>query len=257
MRGLLTVLLALSLATGFGSVTAEAKSIFEKTMEDQGISAWKKGDFKRARRWLSTDETAEKPLSWYYLGLMYENGQGGFDIDIRRAEKLYHRAAEKGIPEAMLAIADIHARGGAGVRPNSSVARAWHERAADAGSLKGMMLLAYDYAGAHGLPPDYQRARIWFEQVAATGNGEAMNGIANLYRNGHGVDVNMVEALKWYRLAVKYGYADAAGSEALLSRILDPAQQADASNRMLEWEILTGRAPDPNAVPAAAPKAKP
>ena len=248
--------LAFVLPLGLVAGEAGAKSIFERTQEDQGVSAFKKGNYKRARIWLSTDETADKPLSWFYLGRMYEEGLGGFDIDIRRAERLYHRAAEKGIVEAMLAIADIHARGGAGVRPNFSVARAWHERAADAGNKRAMLLLAQDYAGANGLPPDYQRARIWFEQAADAEMGEAMAGLANLYRNGQGVDVNMVEALKWYRLAVKYGHADSAGPESLLSRVLTPAQVQDAGQRALEWEILTGKVPDPNAPPPADGKAE-
>jgi len=68
----------------------------------------------------------------------------------------------------------------------------WHERAADAGNKRAMLLLAQDYAGANGLPPDYQRARIWFEQAADAEIGEAMAGLANLYRNGQGVDVNMI-----------------------------------------------------------------
>jgi len=104
-----------------------------------------------------------------------------------------------------------------------------------------MLLLAQDYAGANGLPPDYQRARIWFEQAADAEIGEAMAGLANLYRNGQGVDVNMVEALKWYRLAVKYGHADSAGPESLLSRVLTPAQVQDAGQRALEWESSPAR----------------
>lgn len=241
---------ALALPAGMAASDTQAKSIFERTQEDQGVKAFRQGDFKRARIWLSADENADKPRSWYFLGRMYEEGLGGFEIDYRRAERLYHRAAERGEVDAMLAIADIYARGGYGVRANSSVSRAWHERAAEAGSALGQLRLAQDYAGQTGLPPDYNRARLWFEQAAEAGLPQAMAGLGSLYRNGHGVEVSLVEALRWYRLAVKYGHAESAEAEAFLARLLDPAQLQDADARVLEWEVLTGRASDPNAPPA-------
>lgn len=237
------VILVIMLAGLAGS--AAAGSIFEKTQADQGISAFKSGNYDYARTWLSTKAAADDPRAWYYLGRMYQEGLGGFVVDIKRAEKLYHQSAEKGVTDAMLALADLYARGGGGIPANFGIARIWHEKAANAGDVNGMYLVARDLSGANGLPPDYPRARVWFEQAASAGNSEAMRALGDLYRNGQGVDVSMVEALKWYRLAVKAGNAEAQTGNNLLTRILPPASQVDADRRALEWEVLTGRAPAP------------
>lgn len=239
-RAVQKLFLAVILAAGAGN--AAAGSIFAKTSSGQGISAFKNGNYNYARKWLSTDEAASDPQAWYYLGRMYQDGLGGFVVDLKRAEKLYHQSAEQGVPEAMLALADLYARGG-GVKPNFAVAQVWHEKAARAGNIEGMFLVAQDLTGKNGRSPDYDRARIWFEQAASAGHGEAMRALGDLYRNGHGVEVSMVEALMWYRLAVKAGSAEAKSGEALLSRILPAAQQAEADGRAHEWEVLTGRAP--------------
>ncbi|MDI1301500.1 MAG: tetratricopeptide repeat protein [bacterium] len=232
--------LAVLLMSGAGSATAV--SIFDKTQADQGISAFKSGNYKYARTWLSTQAAADNPQAWYYLGRMYQEGLGGFVVDTKRAEKLYHQSAEQGVPEAMLALADLYSRG-SGVKPNLAMVQIWHEQAARAGNIDGMFLLGQDLSGKSGLPADYNRARIWFEQAASAGHGEAMRALGDLYRNGQGVDVSMIEALMWYRLAVKAGSVDAKTGETLLSRILPAGQQSDADNRAREWEVLTGRAP--------------
>lgn len=245
------VILVIALAGVAG--LASAASIFEKTQVDQGISAYKSGDYSYARTWLSTEAAANDPRAWYYLGRMYQDGLGGFVVDLPRAERLYHQAAEKGVVEAMLALADLYSRGG-GVRPNFGIARIWHEKAARAGNLDAMLLLGKDLAGANGLPPNYPQARIWFEQAASAGNSEAMRSLGDLYRNGQGVEVSMVDALMWYRLAVRAGNADAQSGNNLLTRILPADKQADAERRALEWEVLTGRVPSPKVEQAADSK---
>ncbi len=231
-------LLWLSLALAGAGAEAEA-SLFKKNGVDQGITAFEEGNYSGARRWLSDQEAAEDPRAWYYLGQLYQQGLGGFPLDIKRAERLYHRAAEEGQPSSMLALADMFARG-AGVQANRSVARVWYEKAAKAGSVPAMLQLAYDLTGQYGLPPDYAKARVWFEQAAAEGNSEAMVGLATLYRNGRGVEVNRVEALKWYRLALRYGEPEAGSPEALLRQLTSSQEQAQADQLVQEWEGLVG-----------------
>jgi TPR repeat protein len=247
------VFLTIMLVSAAGNVAAV--SIFEKTQADQGVAAFKRGDYNYARIWLSTKAAADDPQAWYYLGRMYQEGLGGFAVDPKRAERLYHQAAEKGIPEAMLAVADIHARG-SGVRPNFAIARIWHEKAARLGNIDAMVLLGKDLTGANGLPANYDQARIWFEQAASAGNSEAMRALGDLYRNGYGVAVNMVDALMWYRLAVRAGNTEAQSGNNLLTRILSADKQADAERRALEWEVLTGRAPAPSQEQQAAESRK-
>ncbi len=239
VRELLLVMILAGMAGNAG-----AANLFEQTPADQGISAFKSGDYRHARTWLSTDEAANDPRAWYYLGRMFQDGLGGFVVDLSRAEKLYHQSAEKGQVDAMLALADLYSRGG-GVKPNFGVARIWHEKAARAGNVDAMVLLGKDFTGSNGLPPNYDQARIWFEQAASAGDSEAMRSLGDLYRNGQGVDVSMVDALMWYRLAVRAGNADAQSGNNLLTRILPADKQADAERRAQEWEVLTGRAPGP------------
>lgn len=230
--------LVAGLAVGHGQAEAW-KGVFERTLADRAVMAFQEGKYQRVRELLGTDETADDPRAWYVLGRMYQEGLGGYETDLLRAEKLYRAAAEAGHMDAMLALADLFARG-SGVRANSAVARVWYERAAKAGNVPAMVLLADDLAGLNGGMPDYERARIWYEQAAATGSSAAMAALGGFYRNGLGVELSFVDAVMWYRLALRNGSQDAVGAEALLVRFLSPAELAEADRRLAEWEQLTG-----------------
>lgn len=215
------------------------KGVFDRTLTDRAIMAFQEGRYERVRELLGTDETADDPGAWYVLGRMYQEGLGGYEVDMGRAERLYRAAAEAGHVDAMLALADLFARG-SGVNVNAAVARVWYERAAKAGNVPAMLLLANDLAGRNGAAPDYARARIWYEQAAAAGSGAAMAALGGFSRNGLGVDLSFVDAVMWYRLAMRHGSQDAVGAEALLVRFLAPAELAEVDRRLGEWEQLTG-----------------
>lgn len=236
------VVLVATLALGQGQAWAW-KGLFDRTLTDRAVLAFQEGKYSRVRDLLGTNETADDPRAWYVLGRMYQEGLGGYELDLQRAEKLYRAAAEVGHVDSMLALADLFARG-AGVRPNAAVARVWYERAAKAGNVSAMLLLANDYAGSNGAAPDYERARVWYEQAAAAGSSEAMSALGGLYRNGLGVEVSFVDAVMWYRLAMRHGNQDAVAAEALLVRFLSPAEQAETGRRLAEWEGLTGWKPE-------------
>lgn len=249
--------LMLLMLTALGASPAQAwKGLFDRTLVDRAVMAFQEGDYSRVRKLLGTDETADDPRAWYVLGRMYQEGLGDYLPDVRRAEKLYRSAAEAGHVDAMLALADMFARG-TGVRANFAVARIWYEQAAKVGNVAAMVLLANDYAGSNGAIPDYQRARVWYEQAAATGNSSAMVALAGFYRNGLGVELSFVEAVMWYRLAIKNGNQEAVAAEAMLTRFLSPTELADAERRVAEWERLAGwktaptEAPAPGVAPAA------
>lgn len=240
------VVLVTALALGQGQAWAW-KSLFDRSLTDRAVMAFQEANYARVRDLLGTDETADDPRAWYVLGRMYQEGLGGYELDLKRAEKLYRAAAEAGHVDSMLALADLFARG-AGVRPNAAVARVWYERAAMAGNVPAMVLLANDYAGSGGAAPDYERARVWYEQAAAAGSSVAMKALGGLYHNGLGVDASVVDAMMWYRLAARNGSQDAVAAEALAARVLSPAELAEADRRLAEWESLTGWAPAPVAV---------
>ncbi len=240
------VVMVATLVLGQGEAWAR-KGLFDRSLTDRAVLAFQEGRYSRVRELLGTDETAGDPRAWYVLGRMYQEGLGGYELSLQRAEKLYRAAADGGHVDAMLALADLFARG-AGVRPNAVVARVWYERAAKAGNVTAMVLLANDYAGSNGAAPDYERARVWYEQAAAAGSGPAMSALGNLYRNGLGVEVSTVDAVMWYRLAARNGSQEAVAAEALLARFLSPAELADADRRLTEWESLTGWAAATNPV---------
>jgi TPR repeat protein len=227
------------------------KGMFDRTLVDRAVMAFQEGEYSRVHKLLGTDETADDPRAWYVLGRMFQEGLGGYVLDVQRAERLYRSAAEAGHVDAMLSLADMFARG-AGVRPNFSIARIWYERAAKAGNVPAMVLVANDYAGGNGAPPDYQRARVWYEQAASAGNNVAMMALANFYRNGLGVELSFVEAVMWYRLAIRNGNQEAIAAEALVNRFLSPDEQTDAAQRVAEWERLAGWKTDAGVTPAPA-----
>lgn len=88
-------------------------------------------------------------------------------------------------------------------------AKAWYEKAAEAGSAAAMVNLGALYANARGVTQDFAAARGWLEKAAAAGNGAAMSNLGSLYVNGQGVKQDFATALGWYEKSAAAGFTAA------------------------------------------------
>jgi TPR repeat protein len=161
-----------------------------------------------------------------YLGLLYENGQGG-DRDYDQACQWFRSAAEAGNADAMVDLGYLYEFGW-GVTRDYNQARRWFQKAADAGNAAAKQALL-------GLPSPNPSAAEWFAEAkryldsedyalalaplrkaAEAGNAEAMNQLAELYYYGYGVDEDFAKAREWYQKAAEAGNPLARGA---LSRL--------------------------------------
>ena len=109
----------------------EASPAKQNTSFNEGLSAFKNGDFKKAfEHWypLAEEGNAE---SQNRLGYLYEHGKG-VKRDYKKAVKWYLKAAEKNEPAAQFNLGVMY-RKGHGVKKDDKLARTWYEKAAKQG----------------------------------------------------------------------------------------------------------------------------
>ena len=116
--------------------------------------------------------------------------------------------AEKGDPEAQLALGSLYASG-TGVATDPGKAFKWHRKAADQGLARAQYQLGLDYADGTGIKPDKSVAVHWFHEAAQKGLAQAQLELGLCYLDGRGINPNGTEALKWFRTASSQGLAGA------------------------------------------------
>ncbi|HLK23660.1 MAG TPA: peptidoglycan-binding protein [Caulobacteraceae bacterium] len=160
------------------------------------------------------------------------------------------RAANLGYAPAEFYLAKLYESGGAGLKKDVVEARAWTERAAEAGDVKAMHNLALDYFEGAGGPKDLSQAADWFHRAADQGLIDSQYNLARLYEEGFGVTRNPAEAYKWYLIAARAGDADSARAAQRLKSALSPEAQAAADRSARAFAPATASAA---AAAAAAP----
>ena len=91
----------------------------------------------------------------------------------------------------------------AGLQRDPAQAVKWFQKAADAGDLTGLFMLAKAYREGSGVPQDQKKAFVLYEQGADRGDWEAAQEISHMYASGEGVDRSSEEAERWYRKALE------------------------------------------------------
>jgi len=105
--------------------------------------------------------------SQYKLGLAYEYGQLGCPVDPKRSIAWYTKAAEKGDPEAELALSGWYLTGSEGVLPQSDAeAYLWAKRAAEKGLSKAEFAVGYYGEVGIGVKQDLEFAKRWYMRAA-------------------------------------------------------------------------------------------
>ena len=92
---------------------------------DDGVSALKQGDYKKAIEILTPLAEEGNPGAQFYLGQMYFDGQG-VEKDFPKAFGLFNKAASGNYPTPQFRLGDMYARG-LGVKKDAKMAYMWYE----------------------------------------------------------------------------------------------------------------------------------
>lgn len=100
--------------------------------------------------------------SLYRTGVNYDQGnqRERIEQDYKKALYWYKKAADKGHPRAMGAIAVLYANG-TGVNTNNDTANKWWRQAAAKGDDGSITFLTWRYRDGNGLPKDNYKAFVW------------------------------------------------------------------------------------------------
>ena len=125
----------------------------------------------------------------------YRNG------DFVKAVQLWRELAEKGDPVAQYRLGDMYAEG-KGVARDDTAAMTWFQRSANQGNADAQYNVGASYAEGLGVAKNDDEAAKWFKRAAEQGMAYAQINLGLLYAAGRGVPKNNVEAMKWLGLAV-------------------------------------------------------
>ena len=139
----------------------------------------------------------------------YFYGGSGVEKDMSQFFAWTKKAADAGLPEAMLNLA-IAYKDGVGVEKDMSQFSAWTKKAADAGLPEAMFNLAFAYKNGWGVEKDMSQLFAWMEKAADADFPKAMLALAFAYQDGLGVKKNPKQFFHWVEKAYQRGVVDAA-----------------------------------------------
>src|SRR3972149_5714594 len=209
---------------------------------DDGVAAYKKGDFAAANKKFCQLAEPGDADAQFNLGFMYYRGEGA-PRDFKEAAKWFQKAAEQGFTAGQNRIGLMYEKGKGvpqdyrvmptPINPDEVVwdddeaelaelnktdvevdadkkeAVKWFLESADQGSANVRYVLGLMYYKGEGVAQDYKEAVRWWRKAAEQGHAGAQNNLGNSYHEGEGVPQDFKEAVKWSRKAAEQGNADA------------------------------------------------
>lgn len=135
--------------------------------KSDALVAYESGNYKEAARQFRPLAEEGDAEAQYYLGYMYEKGQGvAKDQTVMR--KWYQRAADGGNAKAQYKVAVGYAFGLAGLPRSDEDAAKWLRQSAENGYKRAQKTLGRAYAeGRYGLPRDAKQADYWTKKAAS------------------------------------------------------------------------------------------
>ena len=120
----------------------------------------------------------------YYLGELYENGQGGAQ-DFALARTVFQKACDGGNMESCDNLGKLYENGQGGAQ-DYALARWVYQKACDGGNVEICDNLGKLYENGQGGAQDYALARTVFQKACDGGNMESCDNLGKLYENGQG-----------------------------------------------------------------------
>ena len=165
MKKLLSILAAIFIATAAMAQTAD--ELYQKGREAFGAH-----NFTEGFTLLEKAGNMGHVEAQYILALLYKEGAGGVEKDVKKAAKWFEKAASQGKVEAQLRIAMLY-RNGEGVEKNMKKAISWWEKAADQGNEDALCILGVCYYEGEGVPKDTKKGLELLHKAAAQGSQDA------------------------------------------------------------------------------------
>ncbi|WP_425995866.1 peptidoglycan-binding protein [Caulobacter sp. DWR1-3-2b1] len=186
---------------------------------------------------------------------LFDDGVRKIEAKDRSGVEIMRRAANLGLPRAQFYLGKMYEMGEGGVKKDLLEARRWTERAATAGDPRAMHNLALFYFKGEGGAKNSTTAASWFRKAADQGLVDSQFNLAQLYEGGWGVSQNSAEAYKWYVIAGRAGDGTSkARATALRSQLTAEAQRtADRSALAFRAQTVNASvAANTAAAPASA-----
>jgi TPR repeat protein len=165
--------------------------------------------------------------------------RGEFSSYVSRIRSQLRAAANEGSGQAMRLISELYACG-LGTAPNRALARRWLERAAAAGDVRSMKMLARQAAHENG--SSAADRFIHLRRAALAGDRQSMVELAAAYHKGLGTGINLAEVDFWRGRALAPGKGRSGALLALARANLvgGPDQTAHSTHALLEGAIYEG-----------------
>jgi hypothetical protein len=145
----------------------------------------------------------------YNLGLIYNVGEEGVDINHQESFKWYKMAAEAGDQDSQLNLGILYSNG-QGVSQNYTEALVWYLKSADQGNSIAQYNLGVIYSQGKGMAANYAEAVKWYTQAAAQGDSTAKYNLGIIYFQGvPSVKKDIKTSFKWISEAATAGDKDA------------------------------------------------
>ncbi|MDX2111209.1 MAG: energy transducer TonB [Verrucomicrobiota bacterium] len=171
---------------------------------------------------VNSDPTACFNLSQFYaVGL-------GTERNLRTGQVWLRKAAASGHAGALYELARCYDPNSSLVKSFQSMglelpeitdpvkATAYYEKAAEAGDLKALLLVARAYETGRGVEKNPEKAFRFYKAAAAQDDAMSQGQLAWCYDNGFGTAEDKVAALQWYRAATRSGNSWAWGRLGLM-----------------------------------------
>ncbi len=160
----------LHLFIGLLSATSLAISLAARADgHPEALAAYHQQNYREAMRLFRPLAEQGDPQAQYYIGRMYEKGEG-VHKDPDQVRRWYRRSAEAGYAPAQYRMAVGYAYGLAGLPRDHGEAVKWLRKSGEGGYKRAQKELGRAYAGGRlGLPVDEQQAEYWTKK-AETGS---------------------------------------------------------------------------------------
>lgn len=133
----------------------------------EALAAYQKQRYREAMRLFRPLAEQGDPQAQYYVGRMYEKGEG-VRKDSDQVRRWYRRSAEAGYAPAQYRVAVGYAYGLAGLPRDHGEAVKWLRKSAEGGYRRAQKTLGRAYAeGRFGLTVDEQQAEYWTKKAEA------------------------------------------------------------------------------------------
>jgi len=267
--GIFRQLLVATLGLTGPAVAASPEQMVRELRIDDGIAAYREGDFRRAARLLNPSARLGDPSARYFIGALL--WRSGYESGARRVMCDLARSGDAAASNAC----GVAWRDGFGGAASGEEALRWFGAAAGKGDVTAALNLArallargdragqaraVDLIDAARTDPDgaYLRAALadqgigpalpgpeviaLYSAAAAAGHAEAANVLGNRYDQGDGVPADSVRAADLYARAAAGGSASGAFNYA--GALLEGRGVAADRGAAMSWYLVAGRLAD-------------